>query len=367
MKARTACLTLVALLAVSAAAASGGHYVFARQFADSDALRPRGGTTKGPGIDLVTVPTDDFRRLQATEISRFERDRRAILAMAGPYRVSFDFVEVADFSADPQPRAPYQSWATEYVYIVADQRHFISLQHLMVMRIIDDEGAIHGPFVIKHWRQDWRYEATAIHRYRGDQTWERQAAAPANQAQQWAQTVWQVADSPRYASWGEWRHYPEYSTWDGDQTWRPLPRREFSVRDDYDALVGTNRHTILPTGWLHEQRNVKVISDGRGGIERRLALEYGVARYERIQDYDFSAGDAWLQATQPFWESVRAYWDQLLAGNATVELRPQVDDTKLFEPLFARAQAIADGDRPFDRAMDEQFIRDTIDSYLVRP
>ena len=26
----------------------------------------------------------------------------------------------------------------------------------------------------------------------------------------------------------------------------PLPRREFSVRDDYDLLVGVNRHTITP-------------------------------------------------------------------------------------------------------------------------
>ena len=42
------------------------------------------------------------------------------------------------------------------------------------------------------------------------------------------------------------------STWISDETWRPLPRREFSVRKDYDVLVGTNRHTITAQGWVQE-------------------------------------------------------------------------------------------------------------------
>ena len=36
------------------------------------------------------------------------------------------------------------------------------------------------------------------------------------------------------------------------RTWRPLPRREYTRRSDYNALDVVNRHTIVPGGWTHE-------------------------------------------------------------------------------------------------------------------
>ena len=66
----------------------------------------------------------------------------------------------------------------------------------------------------------------------------------------WSQTVYQVDDSPRYGSLGRWVHSDEASIWEGGDAWRPLPRREHSVRSDYQVLAGRNRHTILPTGWV---------------------------------------------------------------------------------------------------------------------
>ncbi|MFL9610218.1 hypothetical protein ACKF11_09060 [Methylobacillus sp. Pita2] len=59
-------------------------------------LSPRGGPTRGTTVQLVTEPTAEWHALQAP-VSQFERDRRAILAMAGEYRVSFDFVETTGF------------------------------------------------------------------------------------------------------------------------------------------------------------------------------------------------------------------------------------------------------------------------------
>ena len=49
---------------------------------------------------------------------------------------------------------------------------------------------------------------------------------------------------PIETAFGRWEHFGNVSTWLSSTTWRPLPRREFSVRKDYDVLVGTNRHTI---------------------------------------------------------------------------------------------------------------------------
>ena len=43
------------------------------------------------------------------------------------------------------------------------------------------------------------------------------------------------------------------SVWESKDTLRPLPRREFSVRSDYDVLWGTNRITVLPSGWVRKK------------------------------------------------------------------------------------------------------------------
>ena len=61
---------------------------------DANTVAPRGGTTKGPPVTLDREPSKQWNDLRAEGISPYERDRRAILAMAGTYRVTFDFLEV---------------------------------------------------------------------------------------------------------------------------------------------------------------------------------------------------------------------------------------------------------------------------------
>src|SRR5690606_32052670 len=195
------------------------------------------------------------------------------------------------------------SWATEYVFPIADEPRFISLQHLLVMHFRQDDGTLSGPMVVKHWRQDWRYEDTDIHRYAGHGVWQRQELPADRVRGAWSQAVFQVDDSPRYQAIGRWAHYPSHSTWTSGETWRPLPRRESSVRDDYHALVGVNRVTITPQGWIHEEDNLKAVLDpaGRPDPERPyLAREAGLNRYRLIVGYDSSAGDDYGRRTAPF-------------------------------------------------------------------
>lgn len=364
-----AIIVLSLLLTAAAGATSSTNdaeperpYIFGWPFVDQASLQPRGGTSRGPEVTLDTETSEAFERIHAPNLSDVERDRRAILTMAGPYRVSFDFLEIAGYRPDFSPARPYRSWATEYVYVIANERDFISLQHLLVMSIVDDDGKSHGPFVTKHWRQDWHYRADKVHRYRGANTWERQNVP--DRPGLWTQTVWQVDDSPRYAAWGEWRHEAEYSTWRSNETWRPLPRREYSARADYDVLIGHNHHTVLPGGWLQEEHNDKVVLDEPGVDGKRLAREYGIARYERIKGYDFSPGDAYLKATAPFWSEVREYWNRLLDKHDRIQLKAQVDQAGLFRPLFVRAQAIADGDA-YNPKADSAFIKRTINGFLA--
>jgi hypothetical protein len=322
---------------------SGNDYVFGWPFVERD-LSPRGGTTRGPDVTLDTNPSSDFECLNEPGLSDFERDRRAILSMAGTYRVSFDFLEVVGFAPGFEPARPYRSWATERVYVVSDSGNQIVLQHILIMSVVGEDGQVMGPFVTKHWRQDWVYENPEVHTYRGHATWAREQRSEEERSGHWSQTVWQVDDSPRYAAWGRWEHTPERSSWTGGETWRPLPMRELSVRDDYDVLIATNTHIVLPSGWVHEEHNVKAVLTDDGLVDSRLAREMGLARYERLRDFDTRAGDEYQEATADFWAEVRAYWAGEMDRHDRIELASTVEGRRLFEVLFERAQAIADGD-----------------------
>lgn len=332
-------------------------------------LKPRGSSSQGAAVTLDTAPAEAWKRLHAAGLSDFERDRRAILAMAGPYRVRFDFLEVARFDPALKPDAPYQSWGTEYVFVSEDRGDFIALQHILVMRVLQQDGRESEPFVTRHWRQEWRYQADAALVYQGANTWAIKKIPGAQRRGAWVQSVYQVDDSPRYAAPGRWQHSDSFSTWIGDETWRPLPRREWSARNDYQALVGTNRHTITPTGWMQEENNLKLALDETGKPREAipyLAREYGVARYERIRDYDFSAGKNYFDRTEPFWSEVRAAWKEIIRRDGQFKLRKPVDQGQLFEPFFEYAERLTNG-QPFVREDARVFIEQTLHNFYLAP
>lgn len=315
-----------------------------------NAPAPRGGTTRGPEVSLDRGESADWRALQAPGLAPFERDRRAILAMAGEYRVSFDFLEITSYAAGEDKRErPYQSWGTEKVYVDRDEGRRISLVHILEMRMVDKEGRLSEPFVTKHWRQTWQYEVPAFAEYVGDNRWRRRDLTRAQRGGRWVQTVVQVDESPRYAGIGQWQHSASFSSWISDETWRPLPRREWSVRKDYHVLVGTNRHTVTPWGWLHEENNLKGVLDGARNLDTRqpfLGREYGVARYERLREADFAAADHYYQRSRGFWVEVDDTWSRVFAQQREVTLTAAVDKAGLYEPLFEYADTLVAGRTP---------------------
>ncbi len=330
-------------------------------------MSPRGGTTRGAPVELAAAPSDAYRRLTGAgpEVGALERDRLAILAMAGAFRTSFDFIETVGFGTGYEPPRPYQSWGTEYVYVVADEPRFISLQHILVMRMTAEDGDMSDPIVVKHWRQDWRYQDADLHVYRGHETWARQTLGAEQVAGAWSQAVFQVDDSPRYEAVGRWVHHDNHSTWTSGDTWRPLPRREFSVRDDYQVLTGTNRVTITPQGWVHEEDNLKTVLDGSGqpvAGAPHLAREAGLNRYEHIVGFDFGAGDEYWQGTGPFWAEVRVAWDRILETRDRFTLRDEVDGQSLFQVMFTQAEAFAAGD--LDRTEARRQVASTLNRYM---
>jgi hypothetical protein len=261
----------------------------------------------------------------------FERDRKAILAMAGEYAVQFRFDETVALKPGYELHAPHRSGGNEFVALVEDSGKCIVLQHVLV----DGQGN-----VVKHWRQDWEFQQALLWSYAGDYAWQRRELNADAVRGSWTQTVWQVDDSPRYAGIGRWSHERGVSAWTSEPTWRPLPRREHTTRSDYDVLVTVNRHTITPAGWVHEQFSDKLDRQGRPG-EQVLAREIGVNQYRRISGYDFKAGRDYWMRTRNYWAEVRAVWAELLERNARVGLHQKVAEKTHHEALFDQAEALA--------------------------
>lgn len=325
--------------------------------------RPRGGTSKGASTTLAPARPLPAEQLGA---SAKAKDRAAILALAGDYRVSFHFMESVGLTADYKPTRPYHSWATEQVRVLEDRPDFISLQHTLVMFFAEENGKVSPPAVMKHWRQDWTYEDRDLHSYRGARIWGRVRPSPEEVKGAWSQAVYQVDDSPRYESLGRWEHRGNLSVWTSDRAWRPLPRRESTVRKDYRVMEGVHRIVLTPTGWLHEQQNWKrVAGEETDGPPVYVAQEYGLDRYERITAPSLEAADEYWTKTGPYWDVVRRGWASALATHDRFQLLSEKDGEPLFALFFDYAEKLMTG-TPFDRADAEKQVRETIGRYLTK-
>ena len=243
-----------------------------------------------------------------------ERDRRAILAMTGAYRVGFHFEETFACVLDYAPTPAYDESAVELVRVVEDRGDFISLQHLLV---VDYESG--DPMVVKHWRQDWTYEDTELVLFRGRDAWERVSVPGEQAAGTWTQAVFQVGDSPRYEGRGRWRHTASSSTWESDETWRPLPRRE-KQRQDYHVIAARNVHTVTAQGWAHEEHNQKLVLAEDGSLCEVLVHEEGFNTYRPDAELALEIAEAYWDGTQAFWADVRAVWDEVLSSDSAFRI-----------------------------------------------
>ena len=268
----------------------------------------------------------------AFDEAKFEADREAILAMLGEYAVTFDFIETVAIEPGYELADQKVTPAREVVILVEDRGDYIALQHLLLVGPEDE------PFVIKHWRQDWQYEPSRLMAYRGFQNWEMVNLAPQDVAGAWSQTVYQVDDSPRYAGVASWEHAPNASTWEPPVSWRPLPRRDATTRDDYDVIAAVNRHTITEWGWTHEQDNQKLVL--REGAPREVVREHGVNSYHRTDLERDDAVHLYWEMTAAFWAQVREEWNTIMASNDSFHVDDDAEGTRLYGPVLSEGQAI---------------------------
>jgi hypothetical protein len=239
----------------------------------------------------------------------FKQDRQAILKMAGTFKIEFTFAETVPLAEGYELKKPYKANAHEMVKVAEDTSERIVLQHLLV---VEDFS---GPSVIKHWAQIWQYEDPRSLNFVGNKTWEVRDHSPEETKGTWTQFVTQVDDSPRYKARGHWVHDGNASAWTSAISTRPLPRRDYTKRKDYDLLVVTNCHMITSEGWAHAQDNRKLVT--RDGQRKFLCVEKGLNHYRRVPKDKtpeiFAEADAYWKKTHHFWKDVRNSWLEVIA------------------------------------------------------
>ncbi|KAF0807142.1 hypothetical protein A6D6_01141 [Alcanivorax xiamenensis] len=302
---------------------------------------------------VETAPEPWRLKLIDSAPTDFEKARQAILSMVGEYRVTFAFEETEALTSGYQLKPAKQSDAYEMVLLAEDSDTRIILQHILVHR--------GSGFVIKHWRQDWRYEAPRRLRFTADQTWRLRPVSAEKTKGAWTQCVYEVSDAPRYCGTGRWDFAGEYPTWTSDQGYRPLPRREYTKRDDYNALAIINSHTILPDGWNHGQDNVKVVREGETVVSR-IAREKGLNTYQRISGYNFRPGYQYWDDTQDYWRRIRAEWDRRIAAGDGVRLDYPVDGMKMIMKMYWQSEKARKG-----KPVTDQEIQDLFDPWVKAP
>jgi len=274
---------------------------------------------KIPGLILGVV-------MAASASAQSVKDKPNVEKLCGCFDVEFKYAET--FSPDPSYKYHNReeiSGGTELVFPVEVSDKKIVMQHLLV---------ITDSMIVKHWREDWVYEANEIFSYKGSKTWKKEKLPASSVKGTWTQSVWEVSDEPRYQGTAPWLNVDGKNVWT-NTTDAPLPRREYSVRSDYNILRRTNRISILKDGYLHEQDNQKILRTG--DTEKLLVAEKGINSYKRIDESKCAPALAYWEKNKAYWTKVRTIWADYVAKNNTIELKTKVDGKVLHEYLYALA------------------------------
>ena len=270
-------------------------------------------------------------RAASVEATKFQSDRQNILAMAGTFKVRFDFREQTAWQADYTPIDPKVSGGHEVVRVIEDTGRKIVLQHILVA---EADGQT---MIIKHWRQDWTYEPVNFLVYEGPNQWKLETTPAALRAGRWSQTVWQTDDSPRYGALGEWTTEGGVPRWRSRWTWRPLARRDAIRNPVYDRYMAINRHSPTPTGWIHWQDNMKM--GVKDGALVPIVQEITLNTYTRFDGYNVAAADAYWAKTKDYWAAVRVAWEAVATRDGGIYVTEEAQAGSISGP---RLMGLAD-------------------------
>lgn len=254
-------------------------------------------------------------------------DVKAIKSMCGCYEIKFNFAETFQYPNDTltyKPSKIKHETALEWAELIEDKPNKISIQRFLVVT---------ENMVVKHWRQDWLFENSKFYDYNGFNDWKVKNTSNNDVKGQWTQKVYEVDDKPRYEGSATWVHVDGRTYWE-NTTNAPLPRREYTQRDDYNITKRTNEVEIVKNGWIHNQDNEKIIRDEKGN-DYLLAQEKGYNTYTKVDDSKCAAAQKWWKEHQSFWAKVRTKWDIEFAKNSNIKLLNELDGKPLYLHLHS--------------------------------
>ena len=254
-----------------------------------------------------------------------KQDIEAIKEMCGCFEIDFKFSETFQYINDSNysKSKNYNAKALEYAKLIKDEKDHISIQHLLVM----------GDYIIKHWRQDWVFQNKDLLKYDGNNNWKYISKTKQDVKGQWTQKVFQVDDSPRYEGSATWVHADGKSYWE-NSSYAPLPRREYTKRNDYNIMIRGNRHEITKDGWVHDQDNFKVVKDSESDSEVIIASEKGINTYTRVDESNCKEAIKWWDENNEKWLLVLEKWNSIYSRKDDISLRKSVENKPLFSFLF---------------------------------
>ena len=255
------------------------------------------------------------------------KDRTVIDKLCGCFDVEFKYAET--FSPDPNYKYHERdetSAGLELALPVEISDKKIIIQHLLV---------VSDSMIVKHWREEWTYENSVIWKYTGDRTWVKETVPVEQVRGKWTQTIWEVSDEPRYQGFSQFVELDGRIIWQ-NTTDAPLPRREYTVRNDYNILKRTNRLNITDKGYIHEQDNEKI--SRTNGSDKMLTQEKGINSYKRVADKDCNAAKIYWEKNKEYWTLVRNVWTDYINKHDKISLKAKVEGKMLHEYLNSLAK-----------------------------
>lgn len=289
-----------------------------------------------------------FSLLAQQQVANYQ-DIASIKQLCGCFEVDFKYTETFSDNKDYSFREPYRASALEWVIPIEEAEDKLVLQHILI---------INDTFFLKHWRQDWTWEADHSFAYEGANRWSKVSLEEQGSSGQWLQEVFEVDDTPRYAGVGQWVTVDGLPVWENTSN-APLPRREYTKRSDYQIMRRTNGHIIHPWGWVHEQDNLKLaLQDGEEVV---IVEEKGRNTYRRTDLNRCSMAADWWNKQNDFWKSVRDVWGALIESNTGFQLNIPDGDPALRKAISKlQTQAFE------DELAAQSAIRETISKFLQK-
>lgn len=279
-----------------------------------------------------------------------QASRSDIANMQGCYDVTFEYKEI-ESAAGVKPSADYFTKAKELVVIEKDIQDEIHLQHILITKM----------GVIKHWRQEWYNASTTSHnlmQHTFPFKWEMKNFE--QQEDLWIQYVANTDDAPRYTCAAKWNNH----SWSCEGL-APLPRREYTKRNDYNMMLRGNIVTVSNTGWTHGQVNYKQLFSQDGSISN-LGKEIGKNTYTKINDEYCAEALNWWVKRRAYWLVVQNMWDHVFEDHNPLMIDVLKGDAPLSDKIDNIVESrINDADTESALKKIKKQTHDVIHQYMI--